>query len=335
MICLLLHSCKKDDSSQYHQTDNPTYASMIQIPAGSFLMGGKSAQASNEELPRHEVQVSSFYIDEHEVSNAQFQDFISATAYITVAERAIDWEELKMQVPPGTPKPADSLLQAGALVFKQTETPVDLNQYMLWWKWQIGANWKHPDGPNSDITNRMDHPVVHIAYEDAIAYCDWAGKRLPTEAEWEWAATGGDDSNKYPWGNTLIEQSYEKANFWQGMFPYMNSEKDGFYATSPVKSYPPNTFGLYDMAGNVWELCSDKYSALTYTEDAQKGTVSNPKGPRKSYDPRDPYLTESYVVKGGSFLCNDTYCSGYRVARRMGVDPNSGAIHTGFRCVKD
>jgi len=308
---------------------------MTYIPEGEYTMGGKSEQAYYDEFPRHEVYVDGFYMDIHEVTNEQFKMFVDATDYKTVAERPIDWEELKLQVPPNTPKPADSLLLPGALIFKQSETPVDLRQYMLWWEWKVGANWKHPNGPQSTISDIMNHPVVHIAYEDAVAYCNWAGKRLPTEAEWEWAASGGHEDYKYPWGNNSIDQSYDKANFWQGLFPTTNTLQDGYFATAPVKSFPPNSFGLYDMAGNVWELCADKYSVTTYEEDKKKEIIRNPTGANHSTDPNSLFPNISYVIKGGSFLCNDDYCSGYRVSRRMGVDPYSGAVHTGFRCVKD
>jgi sulfatase modifying factor 1 len=336
-IILLLHSCQNAPQKKQKNVikNGPNYKGMVFVSAGEFQMGGKSAQAYEDELPRHKVFVDAFYMDEHEVTNTNFKKFVDATGYQTVAERPIDWEELKLQVPPNTPKPADSLLQPGALVFIQTEVEVDLNYYMQWWKWKIGANWRHPEGPNTAIDSKMNHPVVHIAYEDAIAYSKWADKRLPTEAEWEWAASGGKDSNKYPWGNKPINESYDKANFWQGIFPYINSEKDGFLGTAPVKSFPPNAFGIYDMAGNVWELCSDKYSADAYSQAKKNGLVKNPAGPLESFNPLEPYQLESYVVKGGSFLCNDDYCSGYRVARRMGIDPYSGAMHTGFRCVKD
>ena len=333
LVNLCYFSCT--NSNPNSSPDASEHKGMVYIPAGEFQMGAKSNQAYEDEFPRHKVYVDAFYMDKQEVTNQQFITFVDVTGYQTIAERPIDWEELKLEVPPGTPKPPDSLLHPGALVFKQTESPVDLSQYMLWWEWKIGANWKSPTGPESSISEIMNHPVVHIAYEDAIAYCNWAGKRLPTEAEWEWAASGGNDSNKYPWGNDAVEKSYNKANFWQGLFPYSNSKNDGYYGTAPVRSYPPNSFGLYDMAGNVWELCSDKYSAHTYAQDEQNGITKNPIGPEESFNPLEPYQTESYVMKGGSFLCNDDYCSGYRVARRLGVDPYSGAMHTGFRCVKD
>ena len=306
---------------------------MVLIPGGTFMMGGRSDQAEEDEFPQRKVRVSGFYMDKTEVTNAQFKAFVDATGYQTLAEKDVDWEALKTQLPPGTPKPHDSLLIAGSLVFKKTEGPVDLRNYSQWWQWTRGANWKAPNGPGSSIENIMDHPVVHISWQDANAYAQWAGKRLPTEAEWEWAAMGGKENVKYPWGNEDIALSAGKANFWQGFFPYDNQLKDGFEGTAPVKSFPANGYGLYDMAGNVWEWCADKYHASAYGQTFKK-LHENPKGPSKSFDPQEPYAAK-YVIRGGSFLCNDSYCSGYRVARRMKSTEDSGFSHTGFRCVRE
>lgn len=307
---------------------------MTYIPGGSFDMGGNSEQAGPDEFPVHEVMVSPFYMDVTEVTNAEFEAFVAATGYVTVAEKDIDWEEIKAQVPAGTPKPPDSVLQAGSLVFKATNGPVDLNDYSQWWRWTIGADWRNPEGPGSNIEDRMNHPAVHIAWEDAEAYANWAGKRLPTEAEWEWAAMGGRKDTKYPWGNDPVEQASDKANFWQGKFPYQNYVLDGFERTAPVKSFPANPYGLYDLAGNVWEWCQDKYDVNAYERYAQEGVAKDPSGSEVYNDPREPY-TPKHVIRGGSFLCNDSYCSGYRVARRMSSSKDSGFNHTGFRCVKD
>ncbi len=328
-------STSKKESESSGVTSVPAPENMIYIPGGTFTMGGRSDDAYRDEFPRHDVKVSGFFMDEAEVTNYQFMEFVESTGYRTVAERDIDWEEIKQQLPPGTQKPPDSVLQPGSLVFKATEGPVDLRNYVLWWDWVIGANWRSPEGPGSSIEDRMDHPVVHMALEDAKAYAEWAGKRLPTEAEWEWASLGGDDKNKYPWGNDPIDKAYDKANFWQGFFPYQNDEKDGYYATAPVKSFPENGYGLYDMAGNVWEWCSDKYHVDSYAFDDQQELTENPKGPDQSFDPNEPYGEEKFVIRGGSFLCNDSYCSGYRTARRMASGRDSGANHKGFRCVKD
>lgn len=307
---------------------------MVYIPAGEFVMGGKTADAYWNELPAHTVQVAAYFMDETEVTNRQYMAFITATGYKTVAERDVDWESLKKQLPPDVAKPHDSLLQAGSLVFEATSKAVNLSDFTQWWRWTTGADWLHPEGPSSSIEDRMDHPVVHIAYEDATAYAAWADKRLPTEAEWEWAAMGGIDQAKYPWGNETADLAIDKANFWQGAFPYQDRQLDGFGSTAPVKSYPPNGYGLYDMAGNVWELCSDKYDVSWYAQLAKQKKTVNPVGSARFNDPGEPG-TPKHVARGGSFLCNDSYCSGYRTTRRMPTSTDSGLNHTGFRCVAE
>lgn len=266
----------------------PPQNGMIHIPGGEFLLGTNSQTL---------VKVEPFWIDETEVTNAQFAEFVQATGYITVAERPIDWEELKKMVPSGTPKPPEEDLQPGSLVFSPPTHPVPLNDFSLWWKWTVGANWKHPEGPESSIAGRENHPVVHIAFEDALAYAEWAGKRLPTEAEWEFAAKGGE---KQEWNIPLPNQ----ANYFQGLFPFKNTVEDGFPGTAPVKSFPPNAYGLYDMVGNVWELTTDEFS------------------------------TYERVVKGGSYICSKEYCSNFRPSGRNGATYDSGTGHIGFRCVK-
>lgn len=320
-----------------HDSKQTTYKPTIKdgmalIPAGTLHMGGDNDQADSDEFPKHEVKIHSFWMDITEVTNREFQKFVQATGYQTIAERPIDWEAMKQSLPPGTPKPPDSLLQPGSLVFQATATPVPLDNPARWWTWVIGANWQHPEGPGSSIEDRMDHPVVHIAWEDAAAYAVWAGKRLPTEAEWEWAARGGLKNQIYPWGNEDVNEGEAKANFWQGIFPFQNEEKDGYFGTSPVKSFIPNDYGLHDMAGNVWEWCSDWYRYDFY--QSPKAQVANTSGPQESFNPDMPFQQEK-VMRGGSFLCNDDYCSGYRNARRMKTSPDSGASHIGFRCVKD
>jgi sulfatase modifying factor 1 len=305
---------------------------MVLIPGGSFVMGGDSLWGRPDEFPRHQVQVSSFYMDRHEVTNAQFRAFVEAIGYVTTAERKPDWEELKKQLPPGTPRPADSLLVAASLVFNPPSHPVPLNNVAAWWQWVAGANWRHPQGLGSTIEGKGNYPIVQVSWDDARAYATWAGKRLPTEAEWEYAARGGLPSGIYPWGDQPIDQGKVKANSWQGHFPNENTEKDQYYRASPVMSFPSNGYGLYDMAGNVWEWCSDWYRPDYYASCAKQGIVTNPQGPEKSFDPDEPY-TPKRVVRGGSFLCTDQYCSGFRVAARMKTSWDTSLEHTGFRCV--
>jgi len=336
-----VHSCMRvptrfsntTDSSKFQVNHDTSVAGMVLIPTGSFEMGGDNKQAWVDEYPKHKVVIDAFYMDATEVTNAQFKKFIDATGYITTAERKPDWEELKKTVPPGTSKPDDSLLVAASLVFKPSSGPVDLSNYSQWWSWEAGVNWKHPEGPGSTIQGKDNYPVVHVSWFDAMAYCKWAGKRLPTEAEWEYAARGSLINNIYPWGNEHINAGAPKANSWEGEFPYRNIQTDGNYKQAPVKSYAGNTYGLFDMAGNVWEWCNDWYD-YDYYQSTAGITSINPKGPQKSYDPQDPY-TPKRVLRSGSFLCNDSYCSGYRVARRMKSSPDTGLEHTGFRCVKD
>ena len=307
---------------------------MVLIPGGKYLMGSENPDAYADEKPVHEVIVDSFLMDKYEITNHQFLQFVNATGYITTAEKKIDWSDIASQLPPNTPKPSDSLLQPGSLVFKAGKYPIPLHDESKWWEWKIGASWKHPFGGNSSIKKIMDHPVVHISWDDAFAYAKWAGKRLPTEAEWEWAARGKKKNAIYPWGNEPIDKKPLKANFWQGHFPYDNTEQDGYYFTAPVGSFPPNDYGLFDMAGNVWEWCSDYYQFNSYSIDKDNGICKNPIGPTTSYDPSEPYATKK-VMRGGSYLCNDSYCSGYRVSRRMSSAKDTGLNHTGFRCVKD
>ncbi|WP_069658824.1 formylglycine-generating enzyme family protein [Arcticibacter eurypsychrophilus] len=313
-------------------TQKQDHKNMVFVQGGDFMMGGDNKQASPDEYPKHKVTVNGYWIDVSEVTNDQFKKFVDATGYITTAEKKPDWNEIKKQVPPGTPKPDDSLLTASSLVFKPSKEAVPLTDYSQWWVWEKGADWKHPHGPKSNIKGKENYPVVHISYFDALAYCKWSGKRLPTEAEWEWAARGGLKNNIYPWGNEPVALGKAKANSWQGKFPYKNTLQDKFYYSSPVKSFPANGYGLYDMAGNVWEWCADYYDGRYYSTLTQG--VKNPHGPKASYDPDEPYAIKR-VVRGGSFLCNDSYCSGYRVARRMKTTEDSGMEHLGFRCVQD
>ena len=305
---------------------------MVWIAGAAFRMGADNKQAQEDEYPKHTVTVDGFWIDVSEVTNARFAAFVKATGYITTAERKPDWEELKKQVPPGTDRPDESLLVPASLVFSSPDHAVSLNDYSQWWTWQKGANWKHPHGPGSTIQGKEDHPVVHVSWYDAQAYCKWAGKRLPTEAEWEFAARGGLADHIYPWGNEAVDAGKPKGNFWDGHFPDKNTLKDHFFYTAPVRSFSANGYGLYDMAGNVWEWCADYYNNTYYKETNLPGGVRNPKGPEKSFDPDEPYA-QKRVIRGGSFLCNESYCSGYRVARRMKSTEDSGMEHLGFRCV--
>ncbi|MDQ6814900.1 MAG: formylglycine-generating enzyme family protein [Bacteroidota bacterium] len=309
------------------------HAGMVWINGGEFMMGGDNDQAARDEYPKHKVIVDGFWMDATEVTNAQFAAFVKATNYVTTAERAPDWEELKKELPPGTSKPDESLLVPASLVFMSPENEVPLNDVSQWWQWKKGASWQHPHGMGSDITGRENFPVVHVSWYDAQAYCQWAAKRLPTEAEWEFAARGGMENKIYPWGNESVDEGVTKCNSWQGHFPDRNTVKDNNFYAAPVKSYYPNGYGLYDMAGNVWEWCGDYYNNTYYSTVDKPEGVKNPKGSEKSYDPDEPYAKKR-VIRGGSFLCNDSYCSGYRVARRMKSSEDSGLEHLGFRCVK-
>lgn len=316
--------------SRFATASTTKHHDMAHIPVGTFMMGGDNVQAKADELPKHAVKISEFWLDTTQVTNVEFKRFVDATHYITTAEQKPDWEMLKKELPPNTPKPDDSMLVPASLVFTPPDHAVSFDDYSQWWKWVPGANWQHPRGPGSDIKKLDNHPVVQVSWEDAAAYCKWAGKRLPTEAEWEWAARGGLTNNIYPWGNESIDTGTIKANTWQGEFPYKNTLRDKYYYTSPVKSFAPNGYGLYDMAGNVWEWVSDWYDADYYRTFGKKA-VANPSGPAKGNDPVEPYAQKK-VLRGGSYLCNEAYCSGYRVAARMKSTPDTSMQHMGFRC---
>lgn len=305
---------------------------MVLIPGGSFAMGAADDVAQPDEQPVHTVSVDSFLMDEHEVTNAEFAAFVAATHYVTTAEKPISKEEMMESLPPGSPEPDSSLLQAGSLVFSPPDHAVPLDDVSQWWAFVPGASWQHPEGPGSNISGKEQFPVVHISWEDAVAYARWAGKRLPTEAEWEYAARGGLAQQPFTWGSEAITAGKPKANTWNGHFPYDNTKTDGFYNTAPVRTYAPNGYGLYDMAGNVWEWCADWYDAGYYQQ--VPNAAQNPKGPAKGFDPADPSAPKR-VIRGGSFMCSDEYCSGYRVTARMKTTPTSGLANLGFRCVKD
>ncbi|MFW5725817.1 MAG: formylglycine-generating enzyme family protein [Bacteroidota bacterium] len=309
------------------------HGKMVFIPGGTFTMGARERQfARQDEFPTNEVTVNSFYMDVHPVTNAQFREFVEATGYVTTAEVAPDWDEMKKQLPPDTPKPPDSLLVPASLVFHSPSHRVNMQNYQSWWEWVPGANWRHPLGPDSSIEGLDSLPVVHISWFDANAYAQWAGKRLPTEAEWEYAARGGNNDFIYPWGNERVTP--EKANYWQGEFPYSDDVEDSYEGVAPVRSFMPNGFGLYDMAGNVWEWTADWYHHDYYKMLAQEQNIVNPGGPDNSFDPMEPGVPKK-TIRGGSFLCNDSYCAGYRASARMKSSPDSGMLHLGFRLVKD
>lgn len=307
-------------------------AGMNWIPGGEFMMGSTSPDSRPDERPSHRVRVDGFWIDQTDVTNTQFRKFVEATGYVTTAEKAPDWEELRKQLPPGTPRPPAGKLVAASLVFVPTSGPVPLDDYSQWWQWTPGADWRHPDGPTDSIISRDDYPVVQVSWDDAAAYARWAGKQLPTEAQWEFAARGGLEGRKYSWGDQDPADNAIRCNIWQGRFPYQNSATDGFAESSPVRAFKPNGYGLYDMSGNVWQWCADWYRADAYATDAARGIVTNPVGPAQSLDPREPY-TIKRVIRGGSFLCHASYCASYRVAARMRSSADSAANHIGFRCV--
>lgn len=314
--------------------DISTPEGMVWIPGGKYIQGALESDdmATPHEKPAHPVAVDGFFIDKTEVTNAEYAAFVEETGYITVAERKIDWEEMKKQLPPGTPKPHDSLLQPGSLIFKKTKESVpNLYDYSQWWKWEIGANWRHPYAPGSTIEGKENFPVVHIALEDALAYSRWAGRRLPTEAEWEYAARAGQPQARFSWGNDETEL-VAQANTWEGEFPTSNSGEDGFEHVAPVKSYAPNPHGLYDMAGNVWEWTQDWYNVNYYQDALQKGVIKNPQGAETAYNPNNPRVQEK-VIKGGSFLCHASYCASFRISSRMANSTDSAQEHLGFRTV--
>ena len=302
-------------------------APLVEIPGGEFVMGSDAYQP--EEAPEHRVAIDVFSIEVHPVTNGQYVAFVEATGYRTVAERPLDPADY-----PGAPA-AD--LAAGSLVFTPTPGPIDLRHLSQWWAWTPGASWHRPEGPRSSIESRDDHPVVHVAFEDAKAYADWAGRELPTEAEWERAARGGVDGRSFAWVDEARPGGRRLAKYFEGSFPWRNSASDGHERTAPVGTYPENDYGLYDMTGNVWEWTTDWY-ASGYNADAEKPCCvpNNPRGPsmKKSYDPAQPqFKIPRRVIKGGSFLCADEYCLRYRPAARRPQMIDTGMSHVGFRCV--
>jgi formylglycine-generating enzyme required for sulfatase activity len=312
---------------------------MAWIPGGEFSMGCRDPRGipfggtdpMADARPIHAVRVKPFWMDVHEVTNAQFAAFIAATGYVTVAERPPNPDDFP-GAPPGS-------LVPGSIVFTPPDEPVPLRDgtptaHLRWWAYVPGASWRHPTGPDSAIDDRGDEPVVHVAYEDALAYATWAGKRLPTEAEWECAARGGLAGRSYPWGDEFRPGGAWMANTWQGAFPRENTADDGFTGLAPVGRYPPNAYGLHDVSGNVWEWCSDWYRPDTYARDARGGVAIDPRGPDDSFDPVEPGQPKR-VQRGGSYLCSETYCSRYIVGTRGKGEISSATNHIGFRCAKD
>ena len=335
VFCLLscsflsLSSCSKEPAGPKHTSKTapgPAPEGMVWIHGGQSLMGDS---VRREESPVHEIAVDGFWMDEHEVTNAQFEAFVKATNYVTTAERTPKREDFPERV---RAMIKEDQLKAGSVVFTPPAVaPANLDNFLEWWRYVHGADWRHPEGPASSIKDRMDHPVVSISWKDAEAYAKWAGKRLPTEAEWEYAARGGVGPKvrrTFTWGDNASQRE-KMANTWTGSFPVEDRAADGFKGTAPVKTFPPNEFGLYDMAGNVWEFVADWF----HPDYFSKSPVLNPPGPATGYDPNEPDLPKK-VIKGGSFLCSPIYCTGYRPGSRMFNDPDSSADHTGFRCVK-
>lgn len=293
------------DTTMLHST-----AGMVLIPSGTYMMGANDndSAAPDFERPQHKVEVKAFWMDATEVTNAQFKKFVDATGYVTTAEKANP---------------------AGAMLFTPANTG---NKALSWWTFTEGANWQHPYGPDSNIDMMGNYPVVNISWYDAQAYASWAGKRLPTEAEWEYAARGGANNQPYAWGNANPEKEI-RANIFQGEFPTKGTNADGYALMAPVKSFAPNGFGLYDVAGNVWEWCADNYHANYYAY-CLENNITQPTGPARSYDPENRF-TELKVIRGGSFMCNSSYCSGYRVSARNKTAPATPLLNVGFRCVRD
>jgi formylglycine-generating enzyme required for sulfatase activity len=303
------------------------HADMIFLPGGTFRMG--SDKHYPEEAPVHRVTVDGFFIDCAPVTNREFRKFVNATGYVTFAETKPKAEDYPGALP--------QMLKAGSLVFTPPKHPVDLKDWSQWWNFKFGADWRRPYGPRSSISGMDDHPVVHVAYRDALAYAQWAGKDLPTEAEWEFAARGGLDGAEFAWGDELTPGGKPMANTWQGNFPHENLATDGYERTSPVTAFPPNRYGLYDMIGNTWEWTSDWY-APKHEADAPKACCipENPRGgiEQASFDPCQPNIRiPRKVIKGGSHLCAPCYCRRYRPAARHAEAVDTSTSHLGFRCV--
>jgi sulfatase modifying factor 1 len=295
---------------------------MVWVPGGRFLMGSEAPHALPAERPVHPVEVDGFYMDRDVVTNAEFAAFVEATGHVTVAERPPDAAALLAQLPPGTPPPPPERLVPGSLVFSPTAQAGDLRDWSRWWRWVAGASWRHPEGPGSSIAGKDGHPVVQVAWDDAVAFATWAGKRLPTEAEWEIAARGGVEQQEHAWGGAAFDPAHPQAHIYAGAFPAHAA------STRPAGSYSPNGYGLRDMSGNVWQWTLDWFHPGTYRADRARGIVRNPGGPSAGAGPG-----AMRVLRGGSFLCSDSYCRGYRVSARSSGAPDTGGPHIGFRTV--
>lgn len=300
---------------------------MVWIPGGTFVMGSNNHYS--EEAPEHPVTIDGFWLDRFQVTNIKFRRFVQATGYVTVAERVPTIEEY--------PGADPDMLVAGSVVFTPPPGPVPMVDHYAWWRWQPGADWRHPEGPGSDLNGRDKHPVVHLAWEDVEAYAAWVGKTLPTEAEWERAARGGHDGWEFGWGDELAPNGKMLANYWQGQFPWQNLALDGFLGTAPVGSFPPNDYGLYDMIGNTWDWTADYFAEHgDLVRSCCSGAELNPRGAgrEQSIDPAAPGApTPRRVLKGGSFACAENYCKRYRPAARMHHPIDTGTNHISFRCV--
>ena len=299
---------------------------MVHLGGGAFMMG--SDKHYPEEAPAHKVSVGSFWIDRYAVTNTQFREFVDATGYVTLAERPARAEDY--------PGAAPEMLVPSSVVFKKAAQPIPLHDHYNWWIYVPGANWRHPQGPQSSLQGRWSHPVVHVAIEDAEAYARWAGKDIPTEAEWEFAARGGLEGAEFSWGDEFMPGGRPQANTWQGEFPWQNTLEDGFELTAPVGSFAPNGYGLYDMAGNAWEWTTDWYQQHSSIPTHPCCTLENPRGGdrEQSHDPRQPSLrVPRKVMKGGSHLCAPNYCRRYRPAARMPQQIDTSTSHLGFRCI--
>ncbi|MCC6314612.1 MAG: formylglycine-generating enzyme family protein [Thermomicrobiales bacterium] len=298
---------------------------MIWIPDGTFLMGSDNHYP--EEAPTHRVAVSGFWIDRFQVTNTQFRRFVKATDYVTVAERAPNAADYPGALP--------EMLVPGSVVFAPPPGPVPLVDHYRWWTWIPGADWRRPEGPDSNLSGREKHPVVHVAWEDVAAYAAWIGKELPTEAEWEYACRGDAEGSTFAWGEELAPKGKMMANYWQGQFPWQNLALDGYERTAPVGSFPPNGFGLYDAIGNAWEWTADWYRDRHVASSSCCGPARDPRGGDRasSPDPREPAAIPRKTLKGGSWACAESYCRRYRPAARMGHPIDTGTNHITFRCV--